>query len=90
MIGAAISPPTHPDAVEMRRLQWHCRRGLLENDLVLARFLEKHAADLDRRRFQVLNVLLVYDDGDLWDIISGRTESGDPALAEVIGWLRAC
>jgi hypothetical protein len=30
------------------------------------------------------------DDADLWDIISGRAESGDQGLAEIIGWLRAC
>ena len=28
--------------VEMNRLRWRCRRGLLENDLVLERFLKKH------------------------------------------------
>jgi succinate dehydrogenase flavin-adding protein (antitoxin of CptAB toxin-antitoxin module) len=81
---------TYPDAAELRRLQWRCRRGLLENDLVLTKFLEKHAADLDMDRLQELNRLLAYDDADLWDIISGRAESGDPDLAEMIGWLRAC
>jgi len=81
---------THPDAAELRRLQWRCRRGLLENDLVLIRFLEKHGADLDLERLHVLNRLLALDDTDLWDIISGRTESADPGLAEMIGWLRAC
>ena len=81
---------TKPDAAELRRLQWRCRRGLLENDLVLIRFLEKHGADLDLGRLQALNTLLAYDDNDLWDIISGRAESGDPQLAGIIGWLRAC
>ena len=85
-----MNAATHPDAAELRRLQWRCRRGLLENDLVLTRFLEKHVGDLDLGRLQVLNVLLAYDDADLWDIISGRTESADPALAEMICWLRAC
>jgi antitoxin CptB len=80
---------THPDAAELRRLTWRCRRGLLANDLVLTRFLEKHSADLDLERLQVLNRLLALDDADLWDIISGRAEHGDPELAEMIGWLRA-
>jgi antitoxin CptB len=81
---------THPDAAEMRRLHWRCRRGLLENDLVLTRFLEKHSTDLDLGRLEQLNQLLALDDADLWDIISGRAESGDQGLAEIIGWLRAC
>ena len=29
-----------PSKVELNRLRWRCRRGLLENDLVLERFLE--------------------------------------------------
>ena len=80
---------THPDAAEMRRLQWRCRRGLLENDLVLTRFLEKHGAELDLERLEALNRLLALDDADLWDIISGRADSGDRGLSEMIDWLRA-
>jgi len=28
------------DATELNRLRWRCRRGMLENDLILTRFLE--------------------------------------------------
>ncbi len=35
---------------EMNRLRWHCRRGLLENDLVLQRFLEQHGRELEGER----------------------------------------
>ena len=28
------------DATELNRLRWRCRRGMLENDLILARFLD--------------------------------------------------
>jgi antitoxin CptB len=80
---------TRTDAAELRRLQWRCRRGLLENDLVLTRFLDKHTDDLERGRLQALNTLLAYDDNDLWDIISGRIECGNPDLAEMVCWLRA-
>ncbi|HSD42559.1 MAG TPA: succinate dehydrogenase assembly factor 2 [Burkholderiales bacterium] len=73
---------------DLRRLRWRCRRGLLENDLVLARFLERHAADLDEGRLAVLNVLLEYGDNDLWDLFSGRVESDDPQLAPVVAMIR--
>ena len=33
---------------EVDRIRWHCRRGLLELDIVLARFLDRHLDDLDR------------------------------------------
>lgn len=36
-----------PATEEMRRLRWQCRRGLLELDLVLQRFLDERYAELD-------------------------------------------
>ena len=31
---------TAMDPTELARLRWRCRRGLLENDLILERFME--------------------------------------------------
>jgi antitoxin CptB len=78
------------DALELRRIKWQCRRGLLENDLVLERFLEKHAAELDGEHLAAFKTLLGYGDNDLWDIVCGRAESPDPALDEVVQMLRTC
>jgi succinate dehydrogenase flavin-adding protein (antitoxin of CptAB toxin-antitoxin module) len=75
-------------ADELRRLRWRCRRGLLENDLVLARFLDRHAAGLDQERLAALNALLESDDNDLWDLLSGRVECRDPRLAPVVAMIR--
>jgi antitoxin CptB len=75
-------------ADELRRLRWRCRRGLLENDLVLARFLERRAADLDQERLAALNALLESDDNDLWDLLSGRVECRDLRLAPVVAMIR--
>jgi len=41
---------------EMNRLRWCCRRGLLENDLVLERFLGAHAATLEGERLAAFKV----------------------------------
>jgi succinate dehydrogenase flavin-adding protein (antitoxin of CptAB toxin-antitoxin module) len=73
---------------DLRRLRWRCRRGLLENDLVLARFLDRHAAGLDGERLAALNALLEYGDNDLWDLFSGRAECADPRLAPVVAMIR--
>jgi succinate dehydrogenase flavin-adding protein (antitoxin of CptAB toxin-antitoxin module) len=75
-------------AADMRRLRWRCRRGLLENDLMLARFLERHAARLDETRLAALNVLLEYGDNELWDLLSGRAECSDARLAPVVAMIR--
>ena len=75
---------------DMNRLRWHCRRGLLENDLVLERFLERHGAGLEGRRLQAFETLLEYGDNELWNLLSGQTECGNPVLGEVVQLLRSC
>jgi len=75
---------------EMNRLRWRCRRGLLENDLVLERFLAAHASLLAGDRLSAFERLLDYADDELWSIVSGRSECRDPALSEVVGLLRNC
>ena len=74
----------------MNRLRWRCRRGLLENDLVLERFLDRHGSGLEGERLDAFKALLDYADDELWGIVSGRSECRDPALFEVVGLLRDC
>ncbi len=76
------------DQVELRRLRWRCRRGLLENDLVLARFLDRHGASLDRERAAALNELLALPDPELWALVSGERSCDDERLAAVVAMLR--
>ena len=75
--------------VELRRLRWRCRRGLLENDLILGRFLDRHGDALDADQLIALNTLLDLDDNDLWDLLSGRVPCADRRLATLVELLRA-
>jgi antitoxin CptB len=76
--------------VEMNRIRWRCRRGLLENELVLERFLGAHAALLEGECLDAFKTLLDYGDDELWSLVSGRSECGDPALGELVRLLRTC
>jgi len=53
------------DARRLARLRWRCRRGLLENDLILARFMETRAGTLTEDRVAMLDRLLDLPDNDL-------------------------
>jgi antitoxin CptB len=75
---------------QMRRLQWRCRRGMLENDLVLQKFLGIHGRDLDQAELATLNDLLEVDDNQLWDIFSGRIAPPEARFIELVDRLRAC
>jgi len=76
------------DALRLNRIRWRCRRGMLENDLVLERLLDRHGASLTEDDVAKLDCLLDLSDNVLWDLIAGRTEP-DPALAEFVARLRA-
>jgi len=73
---------------ETDRVRWQCRRGMLELDLVLSRFLERHFADLPADQCAAFKALLAYSDSVLWDLISGRLEPEPGAIASVVGLLR--
>lgn len=62
---------TIPDPVSMERVRWRCRRGLLELDIVLGRFIERYAS-LNLQQKVVFDELLDLPDTELWDMISGK------------------
>ena len=65
-----------------KRLKWRCRRGLLELDIVLHRYLQKHEEPLPA-------ALLDLPDNDLWDIVAGRSDRYESHLKDVVARLRA-
>jgi len=78
------------DDEELKQLQWRCRRGLLENDLVLGRFLERYAAQLSEVDTAAFRKLLDYGDKALWALVNRRSEPADPDLLGVVELLRSC
>ena len=60
------------------KLQWRCRRGLLENDLFIERFFKRFGATLTLRQANALGLLMDLSDNDLLDVHMGRK-----SLAEV-------
>jgi antitoxin CptB len=60
------------DPANRRRLRWRARRGLLENDLVLIRFFDKHEQTLTDADILGLDRLLDLPDNDLLDLIFER------------------
>lgn len=76
------------DAARLRRLRWRCRRGMLENDIVLTRCIDAHGASLTEEDVAALDRLLELPDNALWDLIAGREEPVDPALRPMLARLR--
>jgi antitoxin CptB len=76
---AALDPQRATlDALELRRLRWRARRGLLENDLLIERFLNAHGATLRTAELDALKALLELPDNDLLDLLLARKEPEPP------------
>ena len=74
---------------ECRRLAWRCRRGLLELDIVLKRFVESEFKNLSLPELTALDALLALPDNDFWDLlmnnsIENSSLSNDSAVQKVI------
>jgi antitoxin CptB len=73
----------------LNRLRWRCRRGMLENDLILARWLEARGAGMSDADGAALDRLLDLSDNELWDLLSGRSDLVDEALRPLLDSLRS-
>ena len=62
------------DPTRRARLRWRSRRGMLENDLILTRFLDAHEVELTDDEVDALTRLLDLSDNDLFALLLGQKE----------------
>jgi len=62
---------------------------MLENDLVLTRFLAARGASMTEGEIAMLDRLLDLPDNELWDVIAGRQQPADPSVAPLVTALRS-
>ena len=72
-----------------QRVRWRARRGLLELDIVLGRFVEASYAQLDDAGRQTFEVLLDMPDNPLWDMIAGRQDAESDEQQALLDKIRA-
>ena len=71
------------------RLRWRCiRRGLLEVDIALTRFLDQKFERLNDDEQQAFVELANMEDHDLWPMVNGSEECEDAQQAGIIAMLR--
>ena len=76
---------TAVDDRRLDRLRWKARRGLLENDLLLTKFLNAELTSLNETELNTLDQLLQLGDNDLLDILMGRKPAVDETTAKLVG-----
>jgi antitoxin CptB len=72
------------DPRRLDRIRWKARRGLLENDLLLTKFLARDLERLEEHELNLLDQLLQLGDNDLLDVLMGRKPSADVATAALV------
>ena len=72
----------------LERIRWRCRRGMLELDLVLTAFLERHLTRLEPRQLHALRILLERSDPELLDFVMGHGDPADDAELELVELMR--
>jgi antitoxin CptB len=72
--------PDMQDHARVGRLQWRCRRGMKELDVLLERFLHRQRQPLAAGRWPELETLLEAEDDLLWDWLQ------NPAVEQAAPW----
>ena len=84
----ALSDDDRLPSAALSKLRWRCRRGLLENDLFIERFFNRHADSLTVGQAKGMYSLMELADNDLLDVLLGRphtqTVTEDPRVQSVL------
>jgi antitoxin CptB len=70
-------------------LRWSCRRGMLELDLILSRFLTNGLSKLTPVERAGFARLLTYPDPDLFYWLMGQAAPDDLEIAHLVATIRA-
>ena len=74
--------------ISITKLQWACRRGMLELDVLLRNFLDEAYLNLDIEKKKAFVHLLSFTDPELFSWLLGRELPNDPMLAAIIEEIR--
>ena len=73
----------------IEKLQWQCRRGMLELDYVLRDFLDQHYPNLTEEDKVLFVKMLDFEDQLLIAWVMGNQEPPTPDIKRLIGLMQA-
>lgn len=74
---------------EQRRMAWRCRRGMLELDIVLQRFIKEKFNELSLAELEVFDGFLDMSDNEFWELIKSNKPHENKAVNNIITKLNA-
>jgi antitoxin CptB len=76
------------DKTSLKRMEWRCRRGMLELDLLMIGFVKQYLPTLSDLHIQALDELLDLPDQQLWNLVSDSSSLNSKHQEQIIVWLR--
>ncbi|WP_242604556.1 succinate dehydrogenase assembly factor 2 [Legionella fairfieldensis] len=73
---------------EKAKLKWHCRRGMLELDLILTRFADNNLNNMNEAQLTVFSKLLACTDPELFSWLMSYEKPADKELADFVEFIR--
>lgn len=70
------------------KIHWHCRRGMLELDLILGRFSKQYLEKLSDKQLDVFENLLNAPDPDLYAWLMGYESPSSKELADFVAYIK--
>jgi antitoxin CptB len=70
------------------RLRWACRRGMLELDIMLGRFLERSFLSLAAHEQELFIKLLSCEDQDLFEWLTGKKTPSNDDIKYIINLIK--
>lgn len=80
------------DPISAAELKWRCRRGMLELDLFLTRFVENESGydSLSHKELQQFYTLLDFPDQELYEVLIGKTQAVKKELNAIVIKIQQC
>lgn len=76
--------------VPLSELKWRCRRGMLELDVFLQKFLKFGYENLEEKGRSDFYELLEYQDQELVELLMGQTSATEQHINDIATKIRNC
>ena len=68
----------------LSQVRWHCRRGMRELDVLLMRYVDSDYMDTNPEYQKAFETLLILQDPEILDLLTGRVVAEDASLRDVV------
>jgi antitoxin CptB len=76
------------NSLKKAKLKWHCRRGMLELDLILIPFVENYLDKMSEVQIAAFADLLNCTDQELYRWLMGHEQPQDKELRNIVEFIR--